>query len=117
MSFSKLVSLEALDSFARMLKTNIKEDLLDNKKIKYLTQQEYEELSDSNKEDDTIVYNIIDAEDDHNHNDMYYTKEDIDFLLGNYDGDIGSNSFIQFATDDDITAIVNKILTTPNESE
>lgn len=50
-------------------------DYLDNKRFKYLTQEEYNALSDDEKDDEAIVYCITDAEAD------YYNKEEIDNKL------------------------------------
>lgn len=60
---NKLVSLDNLDSFAKQLKSNIKTDLLGDKKIRYVSLEEYEALTDTQKNDNSIVWNIIDADD------------------------------------------------------
>lgn len=60
---NKLVGLDSLSSLAKQLKANIKEDLLGDKKLRYVTLDEYEALSDTEKNNNSIVWNIIDADD------------------------------------------------------
>ena len=69
--YKESTSTEELDLFAEKIKADIKENFLDNKKFKYLTQEQYYNLSDEQREDETIVYNIIDADD------VIITDEDI----------------------------------------
>ena len=59
---NKMVDGEKLSEFAKKLKSNIKSDLLGNKKLRYVTQSDYDALTDAQKNDETVVYNIIDAD-------------------------------------------------------
>lgn len=58
----KIVNGENLQSFAGKMKQHIFEDLLGSKKIKYITQAEYEALTDDQKNNENIVWNIIDID-------------------------------------------------------
>lgn len=58
----KIVNGENLQSFAGKMKQHIFEDLLGSKKIKYITQAEYEALTDDQKNNENIVWNIIDVD-------------------------------------------------------
>jgi hypothetical protein len=53
---------------------------LDGKRFKYLTQEAYDALTDNDKNDESIVYCIIDADPD------YYNKEEIDNKLAGLGG-------------------------------
>ena len=57
----KFVNGTMLNNFAKKLKSNIKSDLLGDKKLRYLTQSEYDALTDNEKSDQTIIYNITDV--------------------------------------------------------
>ena len=57
----KFVNGTMLNNFAKKLKSNIKSDLLGDKKLRYLTQSEYDALTDDEKSDQTIIYNITDV--------------------------------------------------------
>ena len=58
----KFVNGTMLNNFAKKLKSNIKSDLLGDKKLRYLTQSEYDALTDDEKSDENIIYNITDAD-------------------------------------------------------
>ena len=58
---NKFVNGTMLSNFAKKLKSNIKSDLLGDKKLRYLTQAEYDALTDDEKNDENIFYNITDA--------------------------------------------------------
>ena len=58
---NKFVNGTMLNNFAKKLKSNIKSDLLGDKKLRYLTQSEYDALTDDEKSDQTIIYNITDV--------------------------------------------------------
>ena len=60
---NKLVGLDSLSYLANQIKANIKKDLLGDKKLRYVTLDEYEALSDDEKNNNSIVWNIIDADD------------------------------------------------------
>ena len=57
----KFVNGTMLSNFAKKLKSNIKSDLLGDKKLRYLTQAEYDALTDDEKNDENIIYNITDV--------------------------------------------------------
>ena len=59
---NKFVNGTMLSDFAKKMKNNIKTDLLDGKKLKYVTQAEYDALTDDKKNDENIIYNITDAD-------------------------------------------------------
>ena len=75
---NKMVDGEKLNSFAKLLKSNIKSDLLGDKKLRYMTQAEYDELTDDEKNDETIVYNITDADISD-----YVTQEELNAAVSN----------------------------------
>ena len=58
--FNKIVTGENLASFALKIRDYIFYELLGGKKIKYVTQAQYDALSDSEKNDEEIVWNITD---------------------------------------------------------
>jgi hypothetical protein len=58
----KFVNGTMLNNFAKKLKSNIKSDLLGGKKLKYVTQAEYDLLTDDEKNDENIIYNITDVD-------------------------------------------------------
>lgn len=62
MSLHNFVDGNALNYFAKKIKQNISTDLLDGKKIRYVTQEEYNALSDEQKNDNSFVWTITDAE-------------------------------------------------------
>ena len=60
--FKKIVTGENLASFALKIRDYIFYELLGGKKIKYVTQAQYNALSDSEKNDEEIVWNITDED-------------------------------------------------------
>ena len=62
MALENLVDGTMLNKFAKLLKSNIKSDLLGDKRLKYMTQAEYDLLTDEEKNDENIVYNITDSD-------------------------------------------------------
>ena len=62
MSLHNFVDGNALNYFAKKIKQNISTDLLDGKKLRYVTQEEYNALSDEQKNDNSFVWTITDAE-------------------------------------------------------
>ena len=94
MALENFVNGTMLNKFAKLLKSNIKSDLLGDKKLRYLTQAEYDLLTDDEKNDENIIYNITDADvDDNNHikflTDAYGTasawKADINSMEAGFD--------------------------------
>ena len=75
---NKFVDGEKLNSFAKLLKSNIKNDLLGDKKLRYLTQAEYDALTDDKKNDENIIYNITDADIPD-----YVTQEELNTAIAN----------------------------------
>ena len=73
---NKMVNGDMLNDFARKIKANIKSDLLGNKRLRYVTQEEYDALTNEQKNDENIVWNITDPviED-------YVTEEELDQAL------------------------------------
>lgn len=63
-------------SRANSIKTDLDDvrDMFGGKSFKYITQAEYDSLSEEEKADTSIVWNIVDAEDIEI--DLYQTKED-----------------------------------------
>ena len=57
--------------------------MLGGKSLRYVTQAEYDALTDEQKQNESIAYIIIDSSDEHNHDDSYYSKDEIDVFLGN----------------------------------
>ena len=57
--------------------------MLGGKSLRYVTQAEYDALTDEQKQNESIAYTIIDSSDEHNHDDSYYSKDEIDVFLGN----------------------------------
>ena len=62
MALENFVNGTMLNKFAKLLKSNIKSDLLGDKKLRYMTQAEYDLLTDDEKNDENIIYNITDAD-------------------------------------------------------
>lgn len=60
--FNKIVTGNNLMSFALKIKEYIYYELLGGKKIRYITQARYDALSDSEKNDEEIVWNITDED-------------------------------------------------------
>lgn len=60
MSLKDFVNGERLSQFAKLLKLHLLNDLLGGRKLRYVTQEQYNNLSDDEKNDDYIVWNIID---------------------------------------------------------
>ena len=60
--FNKIVTGNNLMSFALKIKEYIYHELLGGKKIRYVTQAQYNALSDSEKNDEEIVWNITDED-------------------------------------------------------
>ena len=84
MALENFVNGTMLNKFAKLLKSNIKSDLLGDKKLKYMTQAEYDLLTDDEKNDENIVYNITDAEEGFSgdYNDL--TNKPIKYLTDAY---------------------------------
>lgn len=59
MALKDFVNGEILSSFAKKFKQHILNDLLGGKKLVYLTQEEYNNLTDAQKHDESIIYNIV----------------------------------------------------------
>lgn len=59
MALKDFVNGEKLSSFAKKFKINIFNDLLGGKKLRYVTQEEYNTLTDDQKNDETIAWNIM----------------------------------------------------------
>ena len=59
---NKIVTGDNLMLFAIKIKEYIYNELLGGKKIKYVTQAQYDALSDSEKNDEEIVWNITDED-------------------------------------------------------
>ena len=57
------------------------ESMLGGKSIVYITQAEYDALSESEKTNELKTYFITDADDSHNHDDLYYTEDEVNTLL------------------------------------
>ena len=60
------------------------EAMLGGRSIRYVTQDEYDALSPAEKNSDTVVYFVTDDMGDdgiHDHDDLYFTKEEINALL------------------------------------
>lgn len=67
-------------------------DMLGGKSLKYLTQAEYDVLSDEEKQDENIIYYITDLEDrTHDH----YNKEVLDLLDDEFIKNIGKGQLIE----------------------
>ena len=62
MALENFVNGTMLNKFAKLLKSNIKSDLLGDKKLRYMTQAQYDLLTDDEKNDENIIYNITDAD-------------------------------------------------------
>ena len=62
MALESFVNGTMLSDFAKKMKNNIKTDLLGGKKLKYVTQTEYDLLTDDEKNDENIIYNITDPD-------------------------------------------------------
>lgn len=84
-SYAKLDRLtKALDNRLTLTKTELEDlikevkDMLGGRSICYMTQAEYDALPDTEKNDSSKTYFITDAEDNHEHGDLYYTEEEID---------------------------------------
>lgn len=75
---NKFVNGTMLSDFAKKMKNNIKTDLLDGKKLKYVTQAEYDALTDDKKNDENIIYNITDADIPD-----YVTQEELNTAIAN----------------------------------
>ena len=60
--FKKIVTGENLALFALKIRDYIFHELLGGKKIKYVTQAQYNALSDSEKNNEEIVWNITDED-------------------------------------------------------
>ena len=78
MALENFVNGTMLNKFAKLLKSNIKSDLLGDKKLRYLTQAEYDLLTDDKKNDENIIYNIIDADIPD-----YVTQEELNTAIAN----------------------------------
>ena len=76
MALENFVNGAMLDKFAKLLKSNIKSDLLGDKKLKYMTQEEYDLLTDDEKNDENIIYNITDAD-----SPDYVTQEELNTAI------------------------------------
>ena len=84
-SYSKLNRLtKALDNRLQLSKAELEEliaevrDMFGGKSICYITQAEYDMLTEDEKNDETKTYFITDASDSHDHGDIYYTEAEID---------------------------------------
>lgn len=78
--------------------------LMGGKKLRYLTQDEYDSLSDVEKQDETTVYNITDAE-DHAH--THDNKDVLDTITSEWMNNITSSD--AFATDEEVRQAINDI--------
>ena len=57
------------------------EGMLGGRSIKYVTQAQYNNLSAAEKESNTVTYFITDLSEEHDHNDLYYTKSQVDTAI------------------------------------
>ena len=72
--------------------SNATRDMLGGKSLKYLTQAEYDLLSDEEKQDENIIYYITDLEDrTHDH----YNKEVLDLLDDEFVKNIGKGQLLE----------------------
>lgn len=78
MALKDFVNGEALNSFTKMFKNYILNELLGGKILRYVTQEEYDNLSDSEKNDDSIVWNITNPPAEQKI--VYLTQEEYDAL-------------------------------------
>ena len=76
MALESFVNGTMLSDFAKKMKNNIKTDLLGGKKLKYVTQTEYDLLTDDEKNDENIIYNITDPDIKD-----YVTEEELDQII------------------------------------
>ena len=81
------------------------ENMFDGRSIVYLTQAEYDALSEAEKNDETITYFITDADDSHSHDDLYYTEDEVDQLLANK-SDQGHNHNDKYYTETEINTML-----------
>ena len=81
MALENFVNGTMLNKFAKLLKSNIKSDLLGDKKLRYMTQAEYDLLTDDEKNDENIIYNITDADIPEPNKVVMLTQEEYDTLV------------------------------------
>lgn len=94
-SYSKLNRLtKALDNRLQLSKAELEEliaevrDMFGGKSICYITQAEYDIMTEDEKNDETKTYFITDASDSHEHGDLYYTEAEIDEKIENINENI-----------------------------
>lgn len=78
MALKDFVNGEALNSFTKMFKNYILNELLGGKKLKYVTKEEYDALTDAEKNDSSIVWNITNPPEGKAI--LYLTQEEYDAL-------------------------------------
>ena len=83
------------------------EAMFDGKALKYVTQAEYDALSDAEKQSDTVVYFIIDAPETHDHDNLYYTEDEIDTKLSEMTTYVDDKETSLQASIDQVSAKVN----------
>lgn len=76
------------------------ENMLGGKSIIYITQADYDALSESEKANELKTYFITDADDSHNHDDLYYTEDEVNTLLAGK-ANVSHGAHVEF---DDTTA-------------
>lgn len=77
------------------------ESMLGGKSIVYITQAEYDALSESEKTNELKTYFITDADDSHNHDDLYYTEDEINTLLAGK-SDLGHDHNDKYYTETEV---------------
>lgn len=77
------------------------ESMLGGKSIVYITQAEYDALSESEKTNELKTYFITDADDSHNHDDLYYTEDEVNTLLAGK-SDLGHDHDDRYYTETEI---------------
>ena len=78
MALKDFVNGEALSSFTKMFKNYILNELLGGKILRYVTQEEYDALTDDEKNDSSIVWNITNPPEGKAI--LYLTQEEYDAL-------------------------------------
>ena len=81
------------------------ENMFDGRSIVYLTQAEYDALSEAEKNNETITYFITDADDSHSHDDLYYTEDEVDTLLAGK-SDLGHTHDDRYYTETEINTLL-----------
>lgn len=111
-TYAKLNRLsKALDNRLQLTKAELESlivevrDMFGGRAICYLTQAEYDTLTEAEKNDGTKTYFIIDATDNHEHGDLYYTESEIDEKIADLNDVIDS---ILAAHASDVTKLTNE---------